>query len=486
MSERGKLVDGRHRCVPGSYAPRAASRAIWPSVPAPLAGQVIALANQLMANEWQSPENIRARQCGQLRELTAFAARHSSFHRKRFRAAGLAPDGVRTLDDLRRLPPMLRTDLQNSFDAIRIAALPKGMVFGGERLGTSGSSGTPVEVAVTNVRAQMWLAVTVRCNLWAGLDLMSPVAAVRYMPKQEAPAAHTPEGLILRTWGGPVAQCFATGPGAAIDVGMSLEHQTAFLQRVNPVCLTAFPSALAELAEHFAEHGVTLPALRLVQTVSELVSEDLVERVRDVMGVPIFDTYSSKEVGNIASMCPGGPGYHVHDEGVVLEVLDEAGEPCAPGATGRVLVTDLTNYGFPLIRYDLGDRAVAGEAGVCPCGRGLTRLGSIEGRTWNRLVATDGTRHCNTIFSSGVRKVPFVRRFLFVQSERGSVEVQIVPMAGFGAEHEEQIVEIIQRNLGEEMAVTVTRVERIERLPGGKLADAVCTVETDEARCLND
>jgi len=480
MSERGRLIDGRHRHVPGSYVPRAAHRSIWPVVPVPLVGQIMALANQLMANEWRSPEEIQARQWGQLRSLTAFAAQYSSFHKERFRAAGLAPGDVKSPADLRRLPPMLRADLQDGFDAIRSTALPKGMVFGAEKLGTSGSSGTPVEVAVTNVRAQMWLAVTVRCNLWCGLDPSSHVAAVRYMPKEAAPAAHTPEGVLLRTWGGPVAQCFATGPGAAIDVGMSLEEQTAFLQKVNPACLVIFPSALAELAEHFAERGIMLPELRLVQTVSEVVGEDLVERVRDVMGVPIFDTYSSKEVGNIASMCPAGHGYHVHDEGVVLEVLGEDGEPCEPGETGRILVTDLTNYGFPLIRYDLGDRGVAGAAGVCPCGRGLSRLGGIEGRTWNRLVATDGSRCGNTILSSGVRKVPFVRRFRFVQRERGSVEAQIVPMDGFGAEHEQQIVDVLRRNLGEDMAVTVSRLERIERLPGGKLADAICTVATDE------
>ncbi len=475
MNEFSVFPDERHRFLPANLVPRPAIAGLWPVVPAPAVGQIMAMANQLLENEWREPAQIQARQLRQLRALLNYAARYSPFHEKRLRAAGLAAEDVKSLADFRRLPLMTREDLQDGFDAIRCKALPKGASFTAT-LTTSGSSGVPVRVATTNLRGQMWVAVSLRGMMWSGQDPSSRLAAIRNIPKKKAPAVHRPEGVSVKFWGGPVGQCFVTGPSFGMDIGMSMEAQVAFLQRVKPQCLVAFPSAVAEVAEYLAQREMTLPDLRLVHTLSEVVTEDLARRVWDVMGVRIFDTYSCKEVGNAASLCPGGHGYHVHDEGVVVEVLDDDGEPCRPGETGRVAVTDLMNYGFPMIRYEPGDRAVAGATEPCPCGRGLSRLGGIVGRTWSQLVAMDGARCCNSIVTREVREVLCVRKFRLVQRERGSIEVLVVPRDGFGAEHEQQIVEGVQRRLGEGMAVTVTRVEHIDRLPGGKFLDTVCKV----------
>ena len=103
-----------------------------------------------------------------------------------------------------------------------------------------------------------------------------------------------------------------------------------------------------------------------------------------------MDTYSSQEVGVIAIECPQGDGYHAMSEGLVVEVLRDDGEPCAAGETGHVVVTDLTNFATPLIRYDLADLAEA--AGPCACGRGLPRIRRILGRERNLLRLPDGRR----------------------------------------------------------------------------------------------
>jgi len=475
MNEFSVFPDGRHRFVPPNIIPRAGIAGLWPVVPAPAVGQILALANQILENEWRSPEQIQKRQLQQLRVLLNHAAQYSPFHTKRFRTAGVAAADVKSLADLRRLPLMTREDLQDGFDAIRCKALPKGTAFT-STLTTSGSSGVPVRVATTNLRGQMWVAVALRSILWSGQDISGRLAAIRNIPKAKAPPAHRPEGVSMSFWGGPMGKCFVTGPSFGMDIGMSVQAQVAFLQRVKPQSLVAFPSAVVEVAEYLAEHGETLPDLRLVHTLSEVVTEDMARRVWEVMGVRIFDTYSCKEVGYVASMCPDGYGYHVHDEGVVVEVLDDAGEPCAPGQTGRVAVTDLMNFGFPVIRYEPGDRAVVGATEPCPCGRGLSRLGGVVGRTWSQLVAMDGRRCCNSIVTREVRETPFVRKFRLMQRERGSVEVLVVTKDGFGAEHEQRIVDGVRSRLGEEMAVAVTRVEHIERLPNGKFVDTICEV----------
>lgn len=60
--------------------------------------------------------------------------------------------------------------------------------------------------------------------------------------------------------------------------------------------------------------------------------------------------YSANEVGYIALQCPRTEVYHVLSEGALVEVLDEHGQACAPGAIGRVVVTPLHNFAMPLFR----------------------------------------------------------------------------------------------------------------------------------------
>jgi len=393
------IVDAKHRCLPPSYVPRSATGASWPVQPLPLVGQFLALGNQLLANEWRAPEEIRAQQLGQLCMVTEHAVRNSAFHKERFRAAGLPAQGITSLHDLKRLPPMNRANVQNEFDAVRCRKLPRGMVVT-QITSTSGSSGVPVRVGITNIREQVWAATNLRSAVWAGKDPTERLGLIRTLPKAKRPDAHRPEGNASRQWAGVLGKLLVTGPTFAMDVGMSVDAQVDFLKMRKVQFLVTFPSVIVELAERAVERGVLLPDLRLVQTYTEVLTSSMTRRVRDLIGVPIFDMYSCEELGNVASSCPSGHGYHVHDEGVLLEVVDDDVAPCEPGETGRVLVTDLVNYAFPLIRYELGDLAVAGETERCPCGRGLSRLKRIEGRTWSRLVAMDGSRCCGSVVRS--------------------------------------------------------------------------------------
>jgi len=475
MADGYHIVDGRHRCVPPSFVPRSPVAGGWPVVPVGLAGQVLAVANQLLENEWREPEQIRARQLESLQSLLTHAARYSPFHAERFRAAGLAPEDVKSLADLRRVPLMTRLDTQAGFDAIRCTALPKGTQFLDAKE-TSGSTGIPARVVDTNVRGVMWLAMTLRSLLWAGMDPMSHLAAIRPVCIKIVPLAHEPSGVASPSWGGAMGQCFVTGPSSVMNIQMGVREQAEFVHRAKAQCLLTYPSIVDDLIGYMEKHGMSLPDLRVVQTISEVLTARTIRRVREAWGVPVFDEYSSIEVGNIAAVCPSGHGYHVHDEGVVAEVLDEDGEPCAPGVMGRVVVTSLSNYGFPMIRYEQGDRAVAGAAGPCPCGRGLSRLSSVDGRIWGRLVAVDGTRLCSTFISGGIVAIPHLHQYRIVQEEQGSVEVFIVAAAEFGVEDERQLLETLQARVEGLLTVTMTRVERIERLPGGKHSLVVCKV----------
>ena len=94
---------------------------------------------------------------------------------------------------------------------------------------------------------------------------------------------------------------------------------------------------------------------------------------------PVSLGYGLNEIGIIAACCPETGRYHVHDEHCLIEIVDDENRPVAAGEFGRILVTTLTNFAMPLIRYDTGDIAEALD-GPCPCGRTLPSFGEVPGR----------------------------------------------------------------------------------------------------------
>ncbi len=195
MVERVRLVDRKHRRLPASYVPRVRG------------GTLEKLANGLLAAEWLSPEAIREQQFGRLKRLLCHAAEHSPFHTRRMAAAGFDPSRMESLDDLSRLPPMTRSDLQGGFADIQSRKLPGRMAFANE-LATSGSSGVPVRVRTTNTHQTVWMAVTLRKQVWSGVEGDWHIAAIRRMSGERGEPVDNPDGVTSPTWGGLAGRSF--------------------------------------------------------------------------------------------------------------------------------------------------------------------------------------------------------------------------------------------------------------------------------------
>ena len=105
--------------------------------------------------------------------------------------------------------------------------------------------------------------------------------------------------------------------------------------------------------------------------------------------------YSAAEAGYLALQCPQQEHYHIQSESALVEVLDEAGNPCRPGETGTMVVTPLHNFAMPLIRYAIGDIAEVGAP--CACGRGLPVLARLLGRVRQMLVLPSGARRYGNV-----------------------------------------------------------------------------------------
>ncbi|MGL4555851.1 MAG: phenylacetate--CoA ligase family protein [Gemmataceae bacterium] len=446
----------------------------WPPLPFTEAASLWNLYVQLDRTQWLTPAEVRDGQLSQLRELLAHCAAHVPHYRDLFREHAIDPATL-TWERFARVPVLARSTYQQQFARFQAEALPAGLA-PSDAARTSGTSGAGIEIWRTNLVALWWAACYLRDIAWCGFDARCTLGVIRYFgPLAPAKLAAALAGVTLPNWHAALARLMKTGPAYAIDLRADMRDQVAWLLRVRPDYLLGSPPNLDYLAGLLAEAGRRPDGLRGVQVYSETLEDGAKARMEAAFGAPVKNVYSCTEAGYLASECPDGHGMHVHAENVVLEVLRDDGGPCAPGESGRVVLTSLRNHRTPFVRYEILDAATVGPE-RCPCGRGLPLLQRVEGRRRSLLRLADGRRKDGRPLLPALPGQAFWQRQI-VQQAVDRVLVRVVPRAGvWGPEHEVQIVQALRDYL--EGPVDV-RVELADRLEGtsGKIRDIVSEIE---------
>jgi phenylacetate-CoA ligase len=440
----------------------------WPALPAREPAAQLGLLFQLELSQWWTPQQLEAAQLGQLREVLAHAAATVPFYRERLK--GFDPASELTREQWEKLPLLTRSDLQDGVDTLRSKRMPKehGRVYVSQ---TSGSTGQPVKTAGSELGRLFWKTLTVREHLWHKRDFTAKMCAIRI-----APEARGPDGLVRRGWGPATDGLFKTGEIAVLSLKTDIGVQADWLAKHDPAYLLSFPSNLLALARRMKERGLRLTNLREVRTIGETVTPALREAVAEAWGAPLTDLYSSQEVGYIALQCPSGSGlYHVQCENLLVEILDEAGRPCAPGEIGRVVVSTLHNFAMPLLRYDTRDYAEVGAP--CPCGRGLPTLVRVLGRKRNMLVLPDGEKRWPLTGFMKYREVAPIRQYQIVQLDLETIEARLVSDRKVTAAEETALADIIRSYLGHPFQVRFAHLEAFPPHPGGKFEDFISLLD---------
>lgn len=447
----------------------------WPSFPA--RATVPGLLDGLKVSQWWSATDIADAQQAQLAWLVNWAATQVPWYGStdwarpmaRSLAQALASEPARFPELWRQIPLLTKPELRTLGNKVNARTLPPGHAPLG-RLRTSGSTGIAVEVQSTSPTRQLWEALTVREHLWWRRDFMKRMGAIRFRKREE----RATDGQVRSGWGAPVGLLFRSGPSSAIHIGNSVEQLADWLVSFDPSYLLAYPSIMAPLLDAVAARGGRPASLEEVRLISEPLDPELQSRLTTEWQVRCTDLYSANEVGYIAFRCREQGALHVQSESLLVEVLDDAGQPCAPGETGRVVVTSLHNLATPLLRYEIGDYAEVG--GPCKCGRGLPVLARIQGRVRNLVRTPDGRRYW-PVSLGRIRRVKQIIQAQFVQTALDTVELRVVLSAPLDEAALENASEQTRLALGYAFNVRVVPLPEIPRGPTGKYEEFLSLVD---------
>ncbi len=390
---------------------------LWPAWERGLRGRPTpALLAQLMRSETSSLETLRDGQVSALRALLTHAAAGSPFYAARIAEAGVEPRRV-SFDSFRRLTILTRTEAQASLEGRTSSIQPLPSI----RKTTGGTTGEPLVIRYDALSEHWRQAVKLRGFGWAGYRVGA--SSLHYWG---APSTAKSRGAQLKQRIDRALKRETWIDSNHQDDAARLAVVRALSER-KPSFLFAYSQAASDLARFINARGLRAwPDVTVVGGAEKIFPDDRLELER-AFG-EVFETYGCREVMLIATECDEHDGLHISMENLLVEIVDDAGDPVAPGNVGRVVLTDLHNYGCPMIRYANGDMAIAvAPEDVCRCGRSHPRLRSIEGRSTETLRDAQGGAVGGMVFNLLFSPLAeHVRQFQVHQAADSAITVRIV------------------------------------------------------------
>jgi len=239
----------------------------------------------------------------------------------------------------------------------------------------------------------------------------------------------------------------------------------ADMLKFKPRFVKCFPNSFLIFTEFLNAAGLAPPPIEAISCTGENLYEWQKELFETTWQAPVFERYGTKECGVIAAEDQEHDGQLIFTEGVLVEILDDDDLPVGPGVIGRVIVTDLFNYGMPLIRYEIGDLAIFSsntEAGI-----GLPKLDRIIGRDRDIIVSGDGQKRPGYLFVEAINAANINAKCQVIQRVKGQLELRIVGDELLSQDLSPMVARF-RELLGAGGDVTVTFVNDIARDPSGK------------------
>jgi phenylacetate-CoA ligase len=362
---------------------------------------------RLLRNRYLSPPKLRALQESKLRALIRHSYDNVPHYRSLFRSAGLYPEDVRTIEDLQHVPVTTKDDLRAPGAESAIAeGVDLSSCYSGR---TSGTTGQPFVVYLSAQEARTRQLVRFRALLTAGFGPRDRLCVLR--PRSHAPGFLGRLGLYRQEH---------------ISSFLSLPEQIRHLQRTQPTVFIASPTELKAILHEVDYRLGEIIRPRMFINYLEVMDEGLAKRLKADTGAEMFNFYDSAEFAEIASDCPAHQGLHVNADQLILECLDDDGEPARPGEPGVVVITRLSGYTMPFIRYRLGDISTSVEK-QCPCGSSFPLIGPPVGREYD-LVRLPSGRILPTIpLFRIVNKLDGIEQYRIIQESHDHFVLLMVP-----------------------------------------------------------
>lgn len=401
-----------------------------------------------------------------LREVVRYAYENVEFYHEKLHQAGIKPEDVMTVNDLKKLPMVQRDELQKNSERLVSRQFSKSQL---RAASTSGSSGKPLLTYLTKAEDDFRKAKLLRPHVICGQkpwDKWVLIEAVQNV-------GHVGQLQRLFNFYTPVFVSIFENPA----------KQASLIEELRPDVLDGHSNSLFLVAQE-VEKDLTGIKPRFIMGGADQIDASHRKLIEKIFDAPFYDQYASEELQMIAWQCPEKDEYHIDADSLIVQFVNEEGDDVEAGERGELVCTSLFNYAMPFLRYRLGDLAVRSEESVCRCGRSFPLLKTIEGRTDSLVTLPSGRKVPPLAFGYAMEFYKFYRnvyQYRIIQKAKNLLKFEVKNKNKTVNEDEmrTELIAHMRRMLGINEADVTIDVEFVDNIPldkSGKLRKVISEI----------
>jgi len=411
---------------------------------------------QLRKNVHRSTSSIESSKQKQLQKLLRHVYDTTAYYHELFNNNKIKPQEIQVVSDIQKIPILTKSDVRNNSDAIISNKYKKAGLIEHQ---TSGSTGIPLSKFNDKASESYNKALRFRSYFENGFKITDQVVEFT------SPASIAKKKSLFHQLG-----LFRK---SEISIYDEPDVCIRKLNTIKPQIIISYPSILYLIAKN-SKISLEFKPKRIF-TSSELLTSKTRKTIEDFFGTDVIDTYGSEELNRLAWECEKHQGYHLDEDMHIIEFLDEKDQPVVKGL-GRIVVTSLYDFAFPMIRYDTGDYAFM-DGTKCDCGRTFSVVQSIVGRSDDFIKLPSGAmvspRHINII-----EDIPGVGAYRTIQEKIDLIRVLLVKDESFSAHTVKEIKKrILEGCHNEKIKVDVKLVDAVKPEENGKVRTVISKVK---------
>jgi phenylacetate-CoA ligase len=379
--------------------------------------KTVSVLNELKKTEFSSREVLSELQLYRLKALLLHCRDRVPYYRHLFDDVGLEPEAIERVDDIQRLPILTKDDIRTHFSDLKASDFE---TFRPRIKETGGSTGQPLRLYHDELsHSTMW------GNIYRGFGFAGYSLGDKYLTI--ASGSLLPKKLKFGRNFYFFFQNSLIVPSYHIEQDYVAEI-VSLIRRKRPKFVYGYSSSLVSLARIIQSSGIVIEGIQAVFTTADMLYPDQRELIEEALSTKVFDNYGCPEAGVMTFECSEHDGYHYNMESAYVEVVD----PDASGA-GRLISTNLTNFAFPIVRYDTGDIGRIERGGLCRCGRSHDKVSALLGRQRDILTLSSGRMIHGAFFNHfpGFYNYRIIERYQIIQTQLDHLEVHVQLQAGY-------------------------------------------------------
>lgn len=378
-----------------------------------------------------SLSDIHAYQGNQLKSLIKHCYSNCEFYNTLYTEAGISPNDIQTINDIRKLPVITKEHIRQYSDKISCRNVFTDKMI---RIATGGTTESPVPFIVDKESFAKRRAATLYFYSWFNYEIGDKIAYL-WGAEQDMPVHMSYKQWLKRL----LVENSICLPSSYLNNNIMYNYYRV-LSKFKPKVLQAYPTPLYIFANFLKNNSLTLH-IKNINVTAEYLYDHQREVIESTFDTKIFNWYGAREMGHIATECKLHAGLHINCSGLIVEVIKDGRQVI--NEEGDIVITDIFNRAMPLIRYRIGDIGILSDR-ICECGCSLPLLETVGGRYVDTFKKMDGTFVPGVSLTNRIiKQCRGIREMQIVQKDYKFFKLNIIK----GEQYTENDLEDVKQNI---------------------------------------